>query len=522
MSTKSTIGLDEVKRLYGPGTPSMSVVPFRKRAKTRRIYNLLGCGTDVSFGVHNSDLNTTCRGILERVFFVLKDGVHRIPPKPDKALFNQRLERFKCKLLKALARTTTCLHEFTYDEFVLQYRGRRKTIYQNAVDSLLVCSVNRKDAVLKTFVKAEKVNFTSKPDPAPRVIQPRNPRYNVEVGRYLKKYEHFIYRGVAKVYGDVTISKGLNSAGTAKLIWEKWSSYRNPVAVGLDASRFDQHVSETALRWEHSVYNDLFHSPKLAKLLSWQIVNKGVAYCRDGKAKYSINGCRMSGDMNTALGNCVVMCGLVHAFLESVGVKGAKLINNGDDCVVFCESKYLNRFKNLDQWFHAMGFTMKVEEPVYEMEHIEFCQARPVYDGDHWVMMRDIKTCLAKDLITVKNVEDEKSWNRARNSIGQCGESLTGNLPIMGEFYRMLQRGAGDKIFNDELSTGMQFMARGMNQTGNISAAARYSVWRAFGILPDAQEEIERFYRAQQPMWQRPIPVEKYTTELFIDKLASK
>ena len=58
-------------------------------------------------------------------------------------------------------------------QFLDFYTGRRRSIYEGAVKSLEGLSVQRRDAYLKTFVKAEKINTTKKPDPAPRVIQPR-------------------------------------------------------------------------------------------------------------------------------------------------------------------------------------------------------------------------------------------------------------------------------------------------------------------------------------------------------------
>jgi hypothetical protein len=503
--------------------PVLTAKPSGRPPKSRRVYNLLSCGTDTSFGVHNSSLTNTMRGLIERVYLVNTSGDFAPPVKPMKALFESRMQEFKSALMKECA-FTGGFRQISRQEFVDCYRGRRRTLYQNAADSLEVQPIRRKDADLKTFVKAEKINFTAKGDPAPRVIQPRDPRYNVEVGRYLKKVEHTIYRAIAAVMKryscegwNVTVNKGLNARETAELIVGKFRKYRRPVAIGLDASRFDQHVSDVALRWEHSVYNGLFNDPYLAKLLTWQVRNRGHAYCLDGKIKYEVLGCRMSGDMNTALGNCLLMCGMVYSYMRTKGVK-YDLVNNGDDCVLILESSGIKLLDDLPSWFSQMGFTMKVETPVFEIEHIEFCQAQPCYDGHHWVMVRNPLVCLAKDLITVKNVSDIKSWNRARNSIGLCGQALAGNIPVYGEFYKLLTRDAGDKIFNDELSSGMQFMSLRMNQIGRVHYLARVSFYNAFGILPDMQVEMEKEYATFKPQWQSPIPVDKHFTTIYQSK----
>lgn len=47
----------------------------------------------------------------------------------------------------------------------------------------------------------------------------------------------------------------------------------------------------------------------------------------------------MSGDMNTALGNCMLMCCLIISYLESKNIK-YDFINNGDDAVLFLERKH--------------------------------------------------------------------------------------------------------------------------------------------------------------------------------------
>jgi hypothetical protein len=138
------------------------------------------------------------------------------------------------------------------------------------------------------FVKAEKIGTHmpgGKCDPAPRVIQPRSARYNVEVGRFLKDLEHRIYSSIAELCGGPTVMKGYNAAQVAKHIRGMWGTVTRPVAVGLDASRFDQHVSKQALRWEHDVYTRCFRGcdrKELHRLLQWQLVNSGHSRTKDG------------------------------------------------------------------------------------------------------------------------------------------------------------------------------------------------------------------------------------------------
>jgi hypothetical protein len=452
--------------------------------------------------VHNSSLNNLVRGVLTRVLMVKG----RPTPKPLEGVYGERLRYFRNLVIRKLNSTTPV----SYQQFVDYYSGRKKTIYQKAVDSLATSSVSREDATIKAFVKAEFINCDEKPDPDPRVISPRNPRYNVEVGRYLRPIEHQIYRAIASIFGEVTVLKGFNSKQTGEIFETKWSKYRKPVAIGLDASRFDQHVSVDALKWEHSVYNGIFRSNHLRKLLSWQLRNKVVGYCRDGKVKYKTDGCRMSGDMNTALGNCLIMCALVHAYLKIRGIE-ASLANNGDDCTVIMEAKDVRRFQSgLEEWFLEMGFNMKVEKPVYDLEKIEFCQTHPVFVTGGYIMVRNFPKALSKDCLSLKQLGSPfvcKSW---LDAVGQGGLSLTGGIPVYQEFYRSFIRSSNsisatkrnhnsrqrNRKPDVELTNGMAWLSAGMQRKYQVVLPkTRYSFWLAFGVTPDEQISLETVYR---------------------------
>nr|UUW21092.1 MAG: reverse transcriptase-like protein [Leptochloa chinensis tombus-like virus 1] len=306
--------------------------------------------------------------------------------------------------------------------------------------------------------------------------------------------------------------KGVTMTQTAKLLREKWDQFCRPVAVGLDASRFDQHVSLEALKFEHTIYPECFRFAKdrgkLRELLKYQLVNKCSGYVPDGEVKYKIKGTRMSGDMNTSLGNCVLMCMMIKAYADYCGVK-LQLANNGDDCVVFMEQSDLDKFSsNLNCWFLEMGFNMVVEPPSYEFEHIEFCQTKPVYDGKEWVMCRNPWTAIAKDSVLLKNPKQVngaffKQW---LDAVGTGGLALAGGLPIFQSFYKMYQRSGqimrrnwrGKLVQMDHNEILPWFMReeglRGTRAEGEVSPEARASFYFAFGVTPDEQVLLEEYY----------------------------
>jgi hypothetical protein len=422
-------------------------------------------------------------------------------PKPLPGHFSATLKSFKQKLTKRLPSTTPVLRA-QFPEF---YTGRKRTIYEQAVKSLLQSSVSRKDSKLKAFVKAEKINFSAKPDAVPRVIQPRDTRYNVEVGRFIKVIEKRIYKAIAWVFGSITVMKGLNAAESGCVMRKKWDRFKHPVALGLDASRMDQHVSVDALDWEHSIYLNCFSSKKdrneLKRLLSWQLKNSGRGYVRDGKIKYEVDGCRMSGDMNTGLGNCLLMCAMIHAFMSEIKVTKYELANNGDDCSLIVEQEDMAKIiSSLEDWFLKMGFNMKVEEPVTEFEEIEFCQTKPVWDGESWTMVRNLHTGLAKDCVSLVYNDTINSLFSYYQVLGDAGLHLTGGIPIWQNFYRRLIKCSAEVKFNSKQKhlqheCGMMNLAVRMDrQFKEPTWQSRYSFYKAFGVTPDEQLYWEKHY----------------------------
>lgn len=461
----------------------------------------------------NDNLDTLRRAVTERVFYVKSitspSGFSQ-PPRPGSGVFEGRLAP-ALGLLKPHLPTTAPLN---YQQFVDTFRGRKRMNYERALDQLRTehCSVET-DAIINVFVKYEKVDHTSKKDPVPRVISPRNPRFNLRLGRYLRPIEERIFKSLGKLFGHKTVMKGTNTEQTAHILREKWEMYSDPVAIGLDASRFDQHVSYDALKFEHSIYeycyrHDSRSQRKLKRLLRCQLKNRCVGYCADGSLSYAIEGTRMSGDMNTSLGNCVLMCMMIKAYSMYKKVD-IQLANNGDDCVVFLERSKLQQFSDgLFEWFMEMGFNMAIEEPVYEFEHIEFCQTQPIWDGNTWTMCRNPITAIAKDSVLMKNdvVVSDSYFRQWLDAVGTGGISLAGSLPVFQSFYQMYQRSAySDQLHlmrkrkdideNQILPWYMREVGLGGSRTaGPITPEARCSFWSAFGVTPDEQEQLEMYY----------------------------
>ncbi len=446
---------------------------------------------------YNHTLVNLTRAVVERVFLVKKGSSFAKPPEPHH--FALKLRSVRALLLPVLPK----LVPWTTEQFVDSCVGQKKKRYSEAAESLRTYPLNRRDAEVQVFIKYEKTDITSKQDPVPRVISPRSPRFNLKVGRYLKRLEHHMFKSLGKLFGDTTVLKGFNAYQSAKILRSKWESFNDPVAVGLDASRFDQHVSVDALKWEHEIYLNCFpiksHRETLRKLLEMQLENHCVGFCPDGKLKYTVQGTRMSGDMNTSLGNCLLMCSMIKAYSMQVGVK-CLLANNGDDCVVFMEKAQLGKFsQNLDSWFTSMGFTMKVEDPVFDFGEIEFCQTKPVFDGSRWIMCRNPHTVLNKDTVFLQPFQSWKQIRAWMAAVGTGGLRMTGGLPVLQNFYRAFDRyGSPGRTPFEWGWYASQVLTSMDRDFGPVSAEARLSFWTSFGITPDEQLQLEEGFDSWQ------------------------
>lgn len=435
--------------------------------------------------------------VLERQKYV-KDanGGFVFPPRPNRALFFERLRTFSTRLKRVVHRVPRISRE----QFLSETPSNKYRIYERAIAELQVEPLNSRDSHIKAFPKYEKLIKVNGKKLVPRCISPRSPRFNVEIGRFFRPLEKRIYSGIARVFRGKTVSKGDNAVFMAEAMYKKFYKLRHPVAISLDASRFDQHVSPEALRWSHTVYVSLSSTDQreFRRLLAQTLRNKCTFSAADGFIKWVSVGGRMSGDMDTSLGNCLIMCALVWTYMTERQIPPS-LYNNGDDCVCFMEREHADQFvTGLPEWFLEMGFNMKISDPVSTFEHIEFCQTHPLDLGSERLCVRNFPMCIDKDMISVLAINNEDDLDNYYASIGKGGLALTGGVPILSNFYSALIRfsngaeGWGD---HPALRSGMVYMSQGMDRVhSEPTPQARVSFYEAFGVTPDEQVYWEDYY----------------------------
>lgn len=351
--SKSKVKRSQIEEVNKTGCEKFRVCKARQVGgrKPRRYFRIDG-GSGPDWDIPNNDIESVSHAVLERVFFVKDTGNggfkrspkpwdhHSVrnnenPMKDSEEKLRLRFREFAAKMNHA-ANTFGKASPITNQEFLDYYGGAKRKCYEAAVKSFNDRPLDERDCKVKCFTKDE----YRKPGGAPRVIQPRSPRFNVMLGRYIKHLEHEIFSAIDEIFDPTkahrTVAKGMNMTQRGNTIASMWDSFNDPVAVGLDASRFDQHINQILLKYEHSIYK-MWSTGKgeglvdLRKLLKAQLVNKGVYRGPDGSIKYTVKGCRMSGDMNTSSGNVIIMCTLMYAYFKSKNLlHSVKLLNDGE------------------------------------------------------------------------------------------------------------------------------------------------------------------------------------------------
>lgn len=477
---------------------SLKVAVTRQGCANARKFYKFWQGSNVRYNIPNNDISSIEHAIVERVFCVKKGGVYQRPPA--NVADNTRLDKFIRELTTHLGELSPCSSK----TFCERYGGNKRKMYEAAAISLEQRPLEWEDSKINAFTKAEFL----KPGGCPRIIQPRKPRYNLMLGRYLSHNEHRILEGVNHIYREKfsvqhnSVAKGQNLKQRGQTIAKMWSQYSDPVSIGLDAARYDQHIGEKLLAKEHSIYIKLFAGCEisdipLATMLKWQRRNTCSWVGPEGKIKYKTRGCRMSGDMNTSLGNIIIMTMLWYTYLDEKQYN-ASIFNDGDDTCVICERKTANRImQDVEQFFEEFGITMVVEGISNTLEEIVFCQCSPVYDGTNYYLCPSPHKRCFSDLVTMKDMSSPKLFNLQLGAIAACGLASNGNTPILNSLYKQI--GSGVELYIPDRHHHMyrfrQELIDGLSPVFETPTwEHRISFYFAFGITPKDQILIEKYY----------------------------
>lgn len=394
-----------------------------------------------------------------------------------------------------------CLSRRTFVESI-KIPGKRK-LYLRAVERLEMEGFQDAMGHLSSFIKVEPIDGDVKGSTDPRMIQARTPEFNVEFGRYFKPIEHKL---LAMDWSEVfpwaprgrLIAKGLNNVQRGKLISRKFASFKNPVVIGIDASRFDQSVSREFLMMCHQFYLSMHnHDAYLAKLLKYQLVNRGRT---SGGIRYQADGGRASGDMDTGGGNSLITVTMVCLYFVNLEISWDMLCD-GDDGLLFLEEEELDKMDFFVTFCEELGFKMELESPVRRLEDIEFCQCHPVeVMPDKFVMVRKPARAISRAAMSNCSMATKVEALQTLWAVGSCELALGSGVPVLQEFALWALRN-GIKpsqrklaLVQYKLSYRYWHLPKS-NHPLPVSATARASFAAAFGISPGEQLMLEQAFR---------------------------
>jgi len=213
------------------------------------------------------------------------------------------------------------------------------------------------------------------------MIQARHITFNIQYGTYIKPLEEMITK---KSRYKVNFGKG-NYDTIAKKIAHFTSKYKYYTEA--DHSVFDAHITVEMLSLTHKFYQACYyHNKELRELSRQTLYNK----CRTRQGdRYTCRGTRMSGDVDTSLGNSLINYALIKEVLFKLGIEGDAIVN-GDDSIIFT-NKPLN-IELATEYFSQLNMDTKLSLSTTNIHTVQYCQTKFVLRSDGTpTMMADPK-----------------------------------------------------------------------------------------------------------------------------------
>lgn len=369
--------------------------------------------------------------------------------------------------------------------------GRAGRRMRNGLHRFYAEGVQKKHSFIKEMQKLELYELATIKVKEDRAIQFRDPRMNAALARHLSPVEHAVVNAIGDNPSGVPfMAKGRDLFDRANMLLRMAYGYRRPIFVLADHSRFDAHVSVAHLEEEHRFYlRARGYSKELKEILSWQLRNFGRT---EGGILYKTVGKRMSGDLNTGLGNSVINYGLLRSWVNSGRVK-ADILLDGDDSIIVMEEDDYTLLPEMAAYMKELGFVTEYDTTT-DVQQAEFCQSRIVYGRKGPYFCRDPKKWCQTHLISPETRGPDTSLAVLRASIAF---TLTFNPahPMLAPYVRWLKRHPGlewvPEYWRYRMGDTAMEIARDVEYL-EPTVAERRSFANAWGISPGLQEAFER------------------------------
>lgn len=329
-----------------------------------------------------------------------------------------------------------CSHSVVMENTRSSIKKRYRRAYYNLTNNRVVYDDLLSRA--KSFVKYEKIPLGKFHDgKPPRLIQHRSFEYLYMLKSFILSYDlvlkkedlEFNGQGVRSIF-----SKLNNEKGVASYLKQNWDSFKNPVAVCIDHSKFDGHVSLELLKLARKFWNHLFNNKLLNRMLKHQELNK--VNSKNG-LYYKIKATRLSGEYTTSDENSILNYCMLSVWVKASNIKDFKIMVNGDDSVVIIETQDYKLLKDLS-FFNNFNMETEVDRVVYDFNKISFCQASPIKVGDCYTMIKEPSRTISRACFT--SYTHKQHINTLLTAEGLCELAQNSGVPIMQEFALTLMR----------------------------------------------------------------------------------
>lgn len=270
------------------------------------------------------------------------------------------------------------------------------------------------------FTKLEKVK-TDKYR-APRLIHARHPTFNVEYGCYIKPLERILK-------SDIHFGKGTYDQIAAKI--HQLSSRYKFYTAG-DHSSFDAHCLRESLQLCHRFYSACYKKDKYLSRLSRRTL-RNRCKTRHGES-YTLDGGRMSGDVDTGFGNCIINLYILRSVLRELGYVGDAIVN-GDDFILFSTTA-------IDTVAFMAGlrrYNMECKLMASEtnISTIEFCRTKLIYHPDgHPTMAFDPDRLRSIYGCTYHRYSD-RNYIKYLENVQHANWSINQNSPVSRQWHKL-------------------------------------------------------------------------------------
>ncbi len=218
--------------------------------------------------------------------------------------------------------------------------------------------------------------------------------------------------------------------------------------------------------------------------------------------RYTVRGERMSGDANTAGGNCIITAVALTAFFRRRGFEFRILVDGDDSVAVYLGPEL--ELPELDDFFRKIGMVIGIDAKPTCIEEIEFCQSRPVCVDGVWTMIRDPFKVLTKVGMTHRK-DSVQAYKKRLYTIATCEGYLARGVPVLQAYARALISNCVSQMSARQLRRGfmrgevlsyrMQHLVAKptVYEDVQVSDSTRRSFERAFGISVEEQRVCEKY-----------------------------